>query len=172
MKYDPKTAKRDPRPKAVRKTIVINGFTGEEREVDPRRIKVIDGMEIGETRVDLDNGTKLAIVADGKYTTMGKPNERWGEVIQVRVRPDGDYEDGELMGWTPLFSTQPKPAKKPAAVKTEKKTPPQTAPSKKDQPNRAPKSAAKPAAKSGKKDPKSAKPAAPGKLAPRPKKTR
>ena len=168
MRYDPKSAKRDPRPKSVRKTIVINGFTGEEREVDPRRTRIIDGMEIGETRVDLDNGTKLTIVADGEYTTMGKPQERWGEVVQVRVRPDGDYEDGELMGWTPLFTSQPKPAKKPEVPKVKPSKPVQKSAPKKDGKPHPAKTAAKPEekGKTASKAPSS------GKLPPRPKKTR
>ena len=92
-----------PQGQSVRKTIVINCFTGEEREVDRRKIKIIDGMEIGNTRVELDNGVKLAVVGDGKYHTLGKPKERWAEVAEVRVLPDGEYGDGELLGWTPLF---------------------------------------------------------------------
>ncbi|MGN0624735.1 MAG: hypothetical protein ACI4I8_00545 [Oscillospiraceae bacterium] len=92
-----------PQGQSVKKTIVINCFTGEEREVDRRKIKIIDGMEIGNTRVELDNGVKLAVVGDGKYHTLGKPKERWAEVAEVRVLPDGEYGDGELLGWTPLF---------------------------------------------------------------------
>lgn len=92
-----------PRGQSVKKTIVINCFTGEEREVDRRKIKIVDGMEIGNTRVELDNGVKLAVVGDGKYHTLGKPKERWAEVAEVRVLPDGEYGDGELLGWTPLF---------------------------------------------------------------------
>ena len=45
-------------PKIRKKTIVINCFTGEEREVDRRKIKIIDGMEIGNTHVQLDNGVR------------------------------------------------------------------------------------------------------------------
>ena len=47
---------QQPRGQSVKKTIVINCFTGEEREVDRRKIKIVDGMEIGNTRVELDNG--------------------------------------------------------------------------------------------------------------------
>ena len=89
-------------PKIRKKTIVINCFTGEEREVDRRKIKIIDGMEIGNTHVQLDNGVKLAVVGEGKYHTLGNPKERWAEVAEVRILPDGEYEDGELLGWTPL----------------------------------------------------------------------
>ena len=64
-------------PKIRKKTIVINCFTGEEREVDRRKIKIIDGMEIGNTHVQLDNGVKLAVVGEGKYHTLGNPKERW-----------------------------------------------------------------------------------------------
>lgn len=89
--------------KPVKKTVVIDCFTGEEREVDPRKIRIVDGMEIGNTRVRLDNGVTLAVAGEGKYHTLGNPKERWAEVVQVLVRPDGEYGDGELLGWTPLF---------------------------------------------------------------------
>ncbi len=94
--------------KPVKKTVVIDCFTGEEREVDPRKIRIVDGMEIGNTRVRLDNGVTLAVAGEGKYHTLGNPKERWAEVVQVLVRPDGEYGDGELLGWTPLFSNRPK----------------------------------------------------------------
>ena len=89
--------------KTVKKTVVIDCFTGEEREVDPRKIRIVDGMELGNTRVQLDNGVTLAVAGEGKYHTLGNPKERWAEVVQVLVRPDGEYGDGELLGWTPLF---------------------------------------------------------------------
>ena len=101
--------------KPVKKTVVIDCFTGEEREVDPRKIRIVDGMELGNTRVQLDNGVTLTVAGEGKYHTLGNPKERWAEVAQVLVRPDGEYGDGELLGWTPLFSDRPKsasPAKK------------------------------------------------------------
>ena len=89
--------------KTVKKTVVIDCFTGEEREVDPRKIRIVGGMELGNTRVQLDNGVTLAVAGEGKYHTLGNPKERWAEVVQVLVRPDGEYGDGELLGWTPLF---------------------------------------------------------------------
>ena len=69
--------------------------------MDRRKIKIIDGMEIGNTHVQLDNGVKLAVVGEGKYHTLGNPKERWAEVAEVRILPDGEYGDGELLGWTP-----------------------------------------------------------------------
>lgn len=105
-------------PKIRKKTIVINCFTGEEREVDRRKIKIIDGMEIGNTHVQLDNGVKLAVVGEGKYHTLGNPKERWAEVAEVRILPDGEYEDGELLGWTPLLSS----GKKESAYHAKKET--------------------------------------------------
>lgn len=97
----------------TKKTIVINCFTGEEQEVDRRRIQIIDGMEIGNTRVQLDNGVTLTVAGEGKYHTLGNPRQRWAEVAEVRVLPDGEYGDGELLGWTPLFSDGPKKASAP-----------------------------------------------------------
>ncbi len=73
--------------------------------MDRRKIKIIDGMEIGNTHVQLDNGVKLAVVGEGKYHTLGNPKERWAEVAEVRILPDGEYGDGELLGWTPLLSS-------------------------------------------------------------------
>ena len=61
MKRKPSDLPKMSKPKSVKKTIVINCFTGEEREVDRRKIKIVDGMEIRNTRVELDNGVK----ADG-----------------------------------------------------------------------------------------------------------
>ena len=105
MKRKPSDLPKMSKPKSVKKTIVINCFTGEEREVDRRKIKIVDGMEIGNTRVELDNGVKLAVAGEGKYHTLGNPKERWAEVAEVLVLPDGEYGDGELLGWTPLFSS-------------------------------------------------------------------
>ena len=105
MKRKPSDLPKMSKPKSVKKTIVINCFTGEEREVDRRKIKIVDGMEIGNTRVELDNGVKLTVAGEGKYHTLGNPKERWAEVAEVLVLPDGEYGDGELLGWTPLFSS-------------------------------------------------------------------
>ena len=90
MKRKPSDLPKMSKPKSVKKTIVINCFTGEEREVDRRKIKIVDGMEIGNTRVELDNGVKLAVVGEGKYHTLGNPKERWAEVAEVLVLPDGE----------------------------------------------------------------------------------
>ena len=95
MKRKPSDLPKMSKPKSVKKTIVINCFTGEEREVDRRKIKI----------VELDNGVKLAVAGEGKYHTLGNPKERWAEVAEVLVLPDGEYGDGELLGWTPLFSS-------------------------------------------------------------------
>ena len=64
MKRKPSDLPKMSKPKSVKKTIVINCFTGEEREVDRRKIKIVDGMEIGNTRVELDNGVKLAVAGE------------------------------------------------------------------------------------------------------------
>lgn len=82
MKRKPSDLPKMSKPKSVKKTIVINCFTGEEREVDRRKIKIVDGMEIGNTRVELDNGVKLAVAGEGKYHTLGNPKERWAEVAK------------------------------------------------------------------------------------------
>lgn len=82
MKRKPSDLPKMSKPKSVKKTIVINCFTGEEREVDRRKIKIVDGMEIGNTRVELDNGVKLAVAGEGKYHTLGNPKERWAEVAE------------------------------------------------------------------------------------------
>lgn len=110
MKKNPSPQKNGAGKKPVKKTVVINCFTGEEREVDPRKIPIVDGMEIGNTRVRLDNGVTLAVAGEGKYHTLGDPAKRWAEVAQVLVLPDGEYGDGELLGWTPLFFDRPKSA--------------------------------------------------------------
>ena len=73
MKRKPSDLPKMSKPKSVKKTIVINCFTGEEREVDRRKIKIVDGMEVGNTRVELDNGVKLAVAGEGKYHTLGNP---------------------------------------------------------------------------------------------------
>ncbi|MDD3192974.1 MAG: hypothetical protein PHE47_03875 [Oscillospiraceae bacterium] len=176
MKWNPSNPKGEIKPKSIKKTIVINCFTGEEREVDRRRIKIIDGVEVGNTRVELDNGLKLAVAGEGKYHTLGNPKERWGEVAEVRVLPDGEYGDGELLGWTPLFSpAKPKsaPAKKGAPRKGQS---PSASQSGKKQPSKG-QSIAKPAAKANRPAPEKAagqgpsrQPTAAGKLPPRPKK--
>lgn len=114
MKNNPSHWKKGMHTKPVKKTIVINCFTGEELEVDRRRIQIVDGMEISNTRVLLDNGVTLAIIGEGKYHTLGNPRQRWAEVADVRVLPDGEYKDGELLGWTPLDKLAPSKGSRPA----------------------------------------------------------
>ncbi len=114
MKKNPSHRKKGMHTKPVKKTIVINCFTGEELEVDRRRIQIVDGMEISNTRVLLDNGVTLAIIGEGKYHTLGNPRQRWAEVADVRVLPDGEYKDGELLGWTPLDKLAPSKGSRPA----------------------------------------------------------
>lgn len=103
MKWNPSNPKAPEKPRTVKKTIIIDCWTKKEYDVNRKTTKIIDGMEIGK-QVELDNGVKLAIAGEGKYHTLGNPKERWAEVAEVRVEPDGEYGDGELLGWTPLFS--------------------------------------------------------------------
>lgn len=100
--------------KSFKKTLVLDGFSGEEREVDPRRIRIIDGFETEKNLVRLDNGKVLTQISDGKYQTQQNPRERWGEVVQVRADKEGAVLDAEFIGWTQLSGF---PAKKPAQKK-------------------------------------------------------
>lgn len=126
MKWNGPSQKSKPKEKVVKKILVLNCFTGEQREVNRRDISIVDGMELGNDRVLLDNGVRLAVVGDGKYHTLGNPKQRWAEVAEVRVLPDGEYADGELLGWTPLFLADHRPTKRrPAARKEDKPAPKQ-----------------------------------------------
>ena len=46
MKRKPSDLPKMSKPKSVKKTIVINCFTGEDREVDRRKIKLVDLTDI------------------------------------------------------------------------------------------------------------------------------
>ena len=119
MKRKPSDLPKMSKPKSVKKTIVINCFTGEEREVDRRKIKIVDGMEIGNTRVELDNGVKLAVAGEGKYHTLGNPKERWAEVAEVLVLPDGDG----LRGFLPVVKRSAPKRQCPKAAKEKRGRP-------------------------------------------------
>ena len=124
MKRKPSDLPKMSKPKSVKKTIVINCFTGEEREVDRRKIKIVDGMEIGNTRVELDNGVKLAVAGEGKYHTLGNPKERWAEVAEVLVLPDGEYGDGDgLRCFLPVVKRSAPKRQCPKAAKEKKGRP-------------------------------------------------
>lgn len=105
MKRKPSDLPKMSKPKSVKKTIVINCFTGEEREVDRCKIKIVDGMEIGNTRVELDNGVKLAVARRGKIPHSRQSQRTLGRSGRSTGPADGEYGDGELLGWTPLFSS-------------------------------------------------------------------
>ncbi|MDD2955672.1 MAG: hypothetical protein PHD67_05080 [Oscillospiraceae bacterium] len=99
------------------KTILSDCFTGEERVIDPRKIKILDGFEVDDTRVELVDGTVLTTKGDGKYHTLGRPEERWGEALEVKTSPDGSYSEGEIIGYVRL-GHPPAPKASPKAVKT------------------------------------------------------
>lgn len=168
MKWNGPSQKSKPKEKVVKKILVLNCFTGEQREVNRRDISIVDGMELGNDRVLLDNGVRLAVVGDGKYHTLGNPKQRWAEVAEVRVLPDGEYADGELLGWTPLFLADHRPTKRrPAARKEDKPAPKQG----RRHPRHAAPAAGRDKPEAAQADPASSSQKAPEKLPARPKRT-
>ena len=99
------------------KTILSDCFAGEEREIDPRRVKIIEGFEVDDTRVELINGTVLVCGGDGRYRTLGNPRERWAEALEVKTGPDGSYREGEIVGYVRLHASQ-SPERGSSASKT------------------------------------------------------
>lgn len=89
------------------KIILSDCFAGEEREIDPRKTKIIEGFEVDDTRVELADRTVLICREEGRYHTLGRPQERWAEALEVKASPDGSYTEGEVIGYVRLPSPKP-----------------------------------------------------------------
>lgn len=116
MKQTPASSPKKGQP--AKQYILLNGYTGEEKHIDPRKTKILDGIETGDT-VTLDDGTVLEIAGEGKYHTQGRPQERWGEVISTRPTVGGSAtaaQDAEFLGWSPLFRPRATTGHKPTTT--------------------------------------------------------
>lgn len=67
------------------------------------QLEILKGKDRDKYRVELEDGTWLDGVGDGRYCTSGKTTELWAAVCMDEVDDDGEPGYGEVLGYTRVY---------------------------------------------------------------------
>lgn len=83
------------------KIIIANAHDLEVVEVENlSKIEMYEGEDKENNLIELENGTWIRSMGDGRYYSDDNEGERWAEVISAEYDEDGNYVQGELLGYT------------------------------------------------------------------------